>query len=189
MPSTQINLDKISQPRMHLMTVVAIVSLTLGGLFVGHAANAESHADCVIEPTRLFDKNGVSRGLFNVEVCKWSEPVDTQPEEKAATESAMPEPAATPTFTVNFMRGKKYYNTEEGYTCKMNSPSRQEIGTWKSRIEVMRNFVMLWGNKCNDAPLLTNLKIEEFEFSEDGLSLTYNGEKFEYLENPPKFIE
>ena len=164
--------------RTSLAAAITAITLAVSSLFLVGTADAASHAECTTEPTRLFDKDGVSRGLFNVEVCKWTTPPGTQ----AETEMTTPE-----CCTVNFMRGKQYYALLEGYTCTMNSPDKNVIGSWKLKIQVMRQFIMLWGDKCNDAPLLTNLKVEDFEFSEDGLSLTYNGDSFEYLEREPKF--
>ena len=80
--------------------------------------------------------------------------------------------------------GKDYYLVETGYTCTPMTGG-QPVSSYKDHLRVESDFIILAGDKCNDA--LQRVPYEEsvFQFSTDGQTLTYNGNTYVYSATPP----
>lgn len=103
------------------------------------------------------------------------------------TLSACTAPVKTRQCDISFMQDKSYYLLVDGHQCRVNSPGRPRVPSWKAKVEIVDGRITLWGDRCNDAPLLVGVDIDELQFAGDCLSFHYQSDRFVYLERPPDF--
>ena len=86
-----------------------------------------------------------------------------------------------------FLEGRSYYLVEPGYTCRANAPRRPWIKSWRNKIQFRDGKVYAFGDRCNDAPFVTDLDPSKFHFSLDLSTMIHNSQVYRYYTDRPVF--
>lgn len=87
------------------------------------------------------------------------------------------------------INNRNYYLFVEGYSCISNTRSKTRIKSWKNRIEFIDGDVLIYGDLCNDQAEVLSFKPDDFEFSDDLSTMTFQTETFVYHELKPQLCE